>query len=59
MIMNVMEIMKNNNAYKTIKLRDLLKVDNSVLDILQMKTPEQTQKFQRKKSKKLHKGAFY
>lgn len=47
MTMNVMEIMKNNNAYKTIKLRDLLKVDNSVLDILQMKTPEQTQKLQR------------
>lgn len=42
--MEMMEILRKNNATKTIKLRDLLKLDNSVLDILVMRTPEQSEK---------------
>ena len=40
----VLEILKNNNATATIKLRDVLKLCPNALDILQMKTPEQTEK---------------
>lgn len=40
----VLEILKNNNAAATIKLRDVLKLCPNALDILQMKTPEQTEK---------------
>lgn len=40
----ILEILKNNNATATIKLRDVLKLCPNVLDTLQMKTPEQTEK---------------